>query len=112
MRLWECGHTGSRSRCSTDSSGRCQGFEFWGPKIQNLNIARFLFNPHSQSKQIPQLVKKAIGIPKTFYDFLHGVNNHRKIIFLKELFYSIHYIVNNKKLISFLIFFYFLKIVQ
>ncbi|EGT32921.1 hypothetical protein CAEBREN_01139 [Caenorhabditis brenneri] len=49
-----------------------QGFEFWGPKIQNLNIARFLFNPDSNSKQVPQLVKKILVKPKCFYDFLHG----------------------------------------
>ncbi|EGT32926.1 hypothetical protein CAEBREN_03404 [Caenorhabditis brenneri] len=55
-----------------------QGFKFWGPKIQNLTTT-FQTLPAScsiQSKQGPQLVKKAIGKPKTFYDFLHGVNNH------------------------------------
>ncbi|CAL2052592.1 unnamed protein product [Caenorhabditis brenneri] len=49
-----------------------QGFEVWGPKIQNLNIAPFLFNPQSSSKQVPQLVKKILVKPKCFYDFING----------------------------------------
>ncbi|EGT32923.1 hypothetical protein CAEBREN_02532 [Caenorhabditis brenneri] len=58
------------------------GFKFWGPKIQKLNIARFLFNskqanPSADASDYPRLKKNESNQWKTFIDFLKELMTER-----------------------------------